>query len=90
MQQYLPFTVLKPGNLLPAPLIRLISVATVLTVYGIETHRYRYRQKYTLQVATVLTVYGIETCEMSSDILILHLLQQYLPFTVLKPKRFVK
>ena len=36
LQQYLPFTVLKPaGAVLLAPYITL--VATVLTVYGIET-----------------------------------------------------
>ena len=36
------------------------TVATVLTVYGIETQRlYGYRSK--IRVATVLTVYGIET-----------------------------
>ena len=39
------------------------AVATVLTVYGIETLIYHYislKLHYTL-VATVLTVYGIET-----------------------------
>ena len=59
LQQYLPFTVLK---------LLIISnfdagadsVATVLTVYGIETVS---NAKFirTLRVATVLTVYGIET-----------------------------
>ena len=59
MQQYLPFTVLKPkiaSNLSLAS----DSVATVLTVYGIETNKHpivRCEQR----VATVLTVYGIET-----------------------------
>ena len=38
------------------------AVATVLTVYGIETHRYNLLQmELSLYVATVLTVYGIET-----------------------------
>ena len=37
LQQYLPFTVLKPTNTLFSHLI--LSVATVLTVYGIETYR---------------------------------------------------
>ena len=37
-------------------------------------------------VATVLTVYGIETCKpWSSAIISVFSLQQYLPFTVLKP-----
>ena len=36
-------------------------VATVLTVYGIETFRYGIRSKFLYEVATVLTVYGIET-----------------------------
>ena len=35
MQQYLPFTVLKPSNQLR--LLYSLRVATVLTVYGIET-----------------------------------------------------
>ena len=37
-------------------------VATVLTVYGIETLKYTvYSFYFTVRVATVLTVYGIET-----------------------------
>ena len=36
------------------------AVATVLTVYGIETHKMHLLLRY-VQVATVLTVYGIET-----------------------------
>ena len=39
----------------------LPSVATVLTVYGIETVNHSYKHPNTNQVATVLTVYGIET-----------------------------
>ena len=35
LQQYLPFTVLKPQICRPQA---LLGVATVLTVYGIETH----------------------------------------------------
>ena len=64
------------------------AVATVLTVYGIETsHSQIVEVHQDLPVATVLTVYGIET--LSSNLLMLKtlfLLQQYLPFTVLKPK----
>ena len=60
-QQYLPFTVLKLNNTLN--LIREIKVATVLTVYGIETLITPIRIiKFIGSVATVLTVYGIETC----------------------------
>ena len=58
MQQYLPFTVLKRSD---ASLFYVyIPVATVLTVYGIETSKDISAVKKTL-VATVLTVYGIET-----------------------------
>ena len=42
----------------------IIFVATVLTVYGIETHEQECmvsRIRCKRQVATVLTVYGIET-----------------------------
>ena len=61
------------------------DVATVLTVYGIETTLIHQCMMLWLIVATVLTVYGIETC----TILLLCCancvkLQQYLPFTVLK------
>ena len=37
------------------------AVATVLTVYGIETNQKSKRSFGTTKVATVLTVYGIET-----------------------------
>ena len=37
------------------------AVATVLTVYGIETVYCRIQKDILLAVATVLTVYGIET-----------------------------
>ena len=58
------------------------AVATVLTVYGIETCFTCFC--HIGIVATVLTVYGIETLTgllMSSSV---KPLQQYLPFTVLK------
>ena len=38
------------------------AVATVLTVYGIETQQIRINLVCHHTVATVLTVYGIETC----------------------------
>ena len=60
MQQYLPFTVLK----LPAAITTSLAftfVATVPTVYGIETVNYDYSRNIEKIVATVPTVYGIET-----------------------------
>ena len=61
LQQYLPFTVLKHAQLLYTQNTPT-AVATVLTVYGIETFHIRTNpQKLALTVATVLTVYGIET-----------------------------
>ena len=60
------------------------AVATVLTVYGIETASTYIGFKYSL-VATVLTVYGIETLIWGMDINPDKIkLQQCLPFTVLK------
>ena len=41
-------------------------------------------------VATVLTVYGIETCSIGILLRFVRLLQQCLPFTVLKLKTSVK
>ena len=43
----------------------MIRVATVLTVYGIETMVSEVLMKPWFLVATVLTVYGIETAEKS-------------------------
>ena len=61
------------------------KVATVLTVYGIETKRSPLIINRIFIVATVLTVYGIETFKI--DLITKEEaieLQQYLPFTVLK------
>ena len=62
LQQYLPFTVLK---LIDNPYFGsddTTEVATVLTVYGIETEdRFGCPCEVLRYVATVLTVYGIET-----------------------------
>ena len=58
------------------------AVATALTVYGIETEDIIWINENGFFVATALTVYGIET-----NIPIIsktYLLQQHLPFTVLK------
>ncbi len=64
------------------------AVATVLTVYGIETFCCRMESllAHLEPVATVLTVYGIETLREYIDGGVLEegQLQQYLPFTVLK------
>ena len=67
-----------------ATLSLFVPVATVLTVYGIETvTSIVFINTYTF-VATVLTVYGIETFFFAECDLKFHLLQQCLPFTVLK------
>ena len=84
LQQYLPFTVLK---LVIDNIYKFHDiVATVLTVYGIETPAVSSTVgASSLIVATVLTVYGIETTqEWRKQQQDLRLLQQYLPFTVLK------
>ena len=61
------------------------AVATVLTVYGIETLMILLMAISLLFVATVLTVYGIETqCRFDYLDSRWCRLQQYLPFTVLK------
>ena len=63
------------------------AVATVLTVYGIETISMVFnRQFFTFVVATVLTVYGIETSPKCKRPVLPNNkeLQQSLPFTVLK------
>ena len=60
------------------------AVATVLTVYGIETVATPEQPERYVIVATVLTVYGIETNNLAI-LKIGHIsLQQCLPFTVLK------
>ena len=60
LQQCLPFTVLKQTVLMGIILIDT-KVATVLTVYGIETFNFLLLLIFLKKVATVLTVYGIET-----------------------------
>ena len=60
LQQYLPFTVLKRCAL-KARFFCDLRVATVLTVYGIETRIKTFKSRTLAVVATVLTVYGIET-----------------------------
>ena len=61
------------------------AVATVLTVYGIETNMFNpIATSLMFCVATVLTVYGIETRKDGGLFIVVHVLQQCLPFTVLK------
>ena len=67
LQQYLPFTVLKLAKAHNKP-IRSLPVATVLTVYGIETvDTVYFVPTSNCVVATVLTVYGIETADSIHD-----------------------
>ena len=62
----------------------------MLTVYGIETLQKRQGCVRPFgKVATVLTVYGIETFRIGVDpVFVQELLQQCLPFTVLKRLEF--
>ena len=109
LQQYLPFTVLKPSNhpitsfvigvlqqYLPFTVLKLWhfpSYSIVSAVRCNSTYRLRYWNLYGLlvihaenyfMVATVLTVYGIETKIYIAIVYSHTTLQQYLPFTVLK------
>ena len=62
LQQYLPFTVLKPiAMMITITVAANCFVATVPTVYGIETYLYSVLTHDASSVATVPTVYGIET-----------------------------
>ena len=61
-----------------------LGVATAPTVYGIETDKHPIILLPVLIVATVLTVYGIETKFIHNLYYPSNLLQQYLPFMVLK------
>ena len=65
----------------------VLKVATALTVYGIETNNFFFFIVLicVFHVATALTVYGIETiCIEKRKYGFYWLLQQPLPFTVLK------
>ena len=86
LQQYLPFTVLK--HFRASPSSRLFQVATVLTVYGIETDKRVsqgfYREWVWLQQYLPFTV--LKQAMPAYNYSLTHVrLQQYLPFTVLKP-----
>ena len=86
LQQYLPFTVLKLLLLLNN--LTNLQVATVLTVYGIETGRkknkLKLRLKITLQQYLPFTVLKLFLILRNLFFTYSASLQQYLPFTVLK------
>ena len=82
LQQYLPFTVLKLGSVVG--LTKSFRVATVLTVYGIETLIHQVTFFFCmLQQYLPFTVLKHERyyCSVGNRY---EALQQYLPFTVLK------
>ena len=84
LQQYLPFTVLKLKTPLSLRIQRKI-VATVLTVYGIETvpcNSFICSHFARLQQYLPFTVLKQNKQKLDATIISL---QQYLPFTVLKP-----
>ena len=86
LQQCLPFTVLKQFKC-KTRYIRSFKVATVLTVYGIETllvPRFEYGRHHTLQQCLPFTVLKLQ--EVFPESITDSLLQQCLPFTVLKLK----
>ena len=71
LQQHLPFTVLKPGEVFTKNYF-CNSVATAPTVYGIETlDNLKLNIDIKISVATAPTVYGIET---TTEWLLLYLL----------------
>ena len=85
LQQSLPSTVLKLLGTATKLLLILMIVATVLTVYGIETRITMLSSFGDMTVATVLTVYGIETQFETANVSSFTFeLQQSLPSTVLK------
>ena len=82
MQQCLPFTVLKLTDRASID-DSFLYVATVLTVYGIETHLVLgYERTRELQQSLPFTVLKLE--EVNKQFSTLLKLQQCLPFTVLK------
>ena len=84
LQQYLPFTVLKPIVSLNTSLVIMLQQYLPFTVLKPAVIVNEGKEAW---VATVLTVYGIET-SLSRPVAGLYAsLQQYLPFTVLKPNK---
>ena len=84
LQQYLPFTVLKPLNLCHFLLYELFRVATVLTVYGIETNCVICCSIKFFQLQQYLPFTVLKLRWLLDILLTGPALQQYLPFTVLK------
>ena len=83
LQQYLPFTVLKPDVFVFCKTSNY--VATVLTVYGIETNvNFVILNKFYAKLQQYLPFTVLKRI-CFSDIECTQPLQQYLPFTVLKP-----
>ena len=59
------------------------AVATVLTVYGIETYTHKLLDReYYRELQQYLPFTVLKPCYRHSNRLLLHRLQQYLPFTV--------
>ena len=87
LQQCLPFTVLKQAVFMHRT-SELENVATVLTVYGIETSMkfILFGETMPLQQCLPFTVLKHDIFTTSDEIIFL--LQQCLPFTVLKQEIF--
>ena len=87
LQQYLPFTVLKLNPSTKLPTCVRYMVATVLTVYGIETcelfFHFIFLSSHQLQQYLPFTVLKQYKAQFSA-LIVPSKLQQYLPFTVLK------
>ena len=86
LQQYLPFTVLKRIVERWLSILRNYCVATVLTVYGIETRQlYIGRNCFDQKLQQYLPFTVLKLYDQFRDMEDFDLpLQQYLPFTVLK------
>ena len=85
LQQYLPFTVLKPPVTSTARYPHFL-VATVLTVYGIETFTtfLELVKAHIVKLQQYLPFTVLKLHTTSNHELMITQLQQYLPFTVLK------
>ena len=86
LQQYLPFTVLKPPEAFKIPNTKnFFKLQQYLPFTVLKRAIIKEGSPAVYSVATVLTVYGIETPIRRSVLFrAVRLLQQYLPFTVLK------
>ena len=88
LQQLLPFTVLKPTDTANTTYLTKGDVATALTVYGIETSCqsiYRFSSYLNGCNSSYRLRYWNWNDTWSFWPFTLHVLQQLLPFTVLKP-----